>query len=162
MLIFWIFSILLSITNATKPIYHNENKLNYLLSRVESTEDVVQKLLGRVEQLASDNEAQQQVISNQLNRIEQLERRESVQQQLNMNLQRQLAVQRQRTSSLERFSERIKKIIRLNVNKQRENKESEVTVNQTQSNSGINVADEIENTAQYHTASSKGRFSVTS
>jgi ABC-type transporter Mla subunit MlaD len=133
--IFVISSILLSIINATKPIKHSEDKLKYLLSRVESTEDVVQQLLGRVEQLASENEAQQQVILNQLNRIEHLEQRESVQQQLNMDLQRQLSVQRQRTSSLERFSERMKIIIRPYVNKQRGNKDSAIKIEQIQLNS---------------------------
>ncbi|XP_060556644.1 EMILIN-1-A-like isoform X2 [Ruditapes philippinarum] len=153
--IFWILSVILSISNATKPIEHGEDKLDYLLSHLESTEDVVQQLLGRVEQLASDNEAQQQVILNQLNRIEHLEQCEFSQHQLNINLQRQLAVQRQRTSSLERFSERMKIIISSYVNKQRGSKDSGVKVKQIQPNSGINMAEENENRTQGPVATSK-------
>jgi ABC-type phosphate transport system auxiliary subunit len=148
-LVCWIFSILLSISNASK---HNEDQFDFLLSRLEAAEDVIQQLSGRVE-------AQQQVILDQLNRIEHLERRESVQQQLNMDLQRQLALQRQRTSSLERFSERMKMIVRPYVNKQTGNKDS--VVKQILSNSGINVAFETENSTQDFVVSPKGKFSTT-
>jgi hypothetical protein len=150
--IFWIFSILFSISNATKPTKHSEDKLDYLLSRLESTEDVVQQILSHVEQLASDNEAQQQVILNLLNRIEHLERHESSQQQLNISLQRHLAVQRHRTSSLERFGERMKIIVRANVNKQNKTEDSIVKIKQINSKIGINIADIAENSAPNHVA----------
>ncbi|XP_045211121.2 uncharacterized protein LOC123562559 [Mercenaria mercenaria] len=86
------------------------NEVGVLLNHLQTTEAVVQKLLRRVELLETRNEAQQQTIQNHQIRIEHLESRDIDQQQLILNLRSELVVEGQRTSSLERFRERIGKV----------------------------------------------------
>jgi hypothetical protein len=114
----------------------------------------VRLFLNLVEKLSSQNEVQQRMILNQLNRIEHLERQYYNQQQLNMDLQKQLAVQRQRTSSSERFNYRMRMILRKHVNNN--NKSNMFEEKQTQSDIVVNIADDMDNRPEKQVTTAAG------